>query len=43
MGEKMADMIKTSAEPKSGEEPVVDWVTVKSYNEVKNGLDKRKY
>lgn len=43
MGEKMADMIKTSAEPKSDEEPVVDWVTVKNYKEVKQGLDKREY
>ncbi|WP_285768534.1 DUF3533 domain-containing protein [Peribacillus sp. SI8-4] len=43
MGEKTANLIKTSAKAKSGNEPVVDWVTVKSYKEVKQGLDERKY
>ncbi|KMY50232.1 YhgE/Pip domain-containing protein [Peribacillus loiseleuriae] len=43
MGETITKMIQNTSKTTSGEEPAVDWVTVKSYEEVKKGLDNRKY
>lgn len=43
MGISIANMIKKTGAATSEKEPAVNWITVKSYEEVKKGLDDQKY